>query len=130
MTELLSPALEPPTPPPRMDAASANNLGGSETEEAPASLVATHVTPLKRKSSFPGSRMTNSPLWRKTPSLHPVTKVDMTTVNQSTELQPVTLAPPYGQHRSGSSFSPQVTLVISSFESKLSRIELEDAEGP
>jgi hypothetical protein len=88
----------------------ANNLGGSATEKAPASLVTTHITTLKRKSSLPW-RTANSPLRSKTPSLQPVTKVDMTTVNQSAELQPVTSVPPFGQLRSGSSFLLQVTLV-------------------
>jgi hypothetical protein len=91
----------------RTDAASANNLGGSATEEAPATLVATHVTPLKRKSSLPQRRTANSLLWMKTPSFQPVTKENMTTVNQSAELQPVTLAPPSGQPKNGSSFSLQ-----------------------
>jgi hypothetical protein len=47
------------------NAASANNLRGSTTEEAPASLIAIHVTPLKRKSSLARRRTANSPLRRR-----------------------------------------------------------------
>jgi hypothetical protein len=79
--------------------------------QVPASLVTTHVTHLKRKSSLPRRRTVNSPRQSKTPRLQPVTKVDMTTVNQSAELQPVTLAPPFGLLRIGNFFSLQVTLV-------------------
>jgi hypothetical protein len=80
--------------------------------QAPSSLVTTHVTHPERKCSLPRRRTANSHHRSKTPNLQPVTKVDMTTVNQSAEIQPVTLAPPFGLHRSRNSFSLQVTSVI------------------
>jgi hypothetical protein len=77
--------------------------------QAPLSLVTTHITHLKRKPTLP--RTANSHLRSKTPNFQPVTKVDMKTVNQSAEIQPVTLVPPFGPCRSGNSFSLQVMSV-------------------
>jgi hypothetical protein len=79
--------------------------------QAPLSLVTTHVMHLKRKSILPRRRAANSQPRSKTPNHQPVTKVDMTTVNQSAELQPVTSAPPFGLRRTGNSFLLQVTSV-------------------
>jgi hypothetical protein len=90
--------------------------------QAPSSLVTTHVTHLthlKRKSSLPRRRTANSLHRSKIPSLQPVTKVDMTTCNQSAELQPVTSAPPFGLLRSGNSFSLQVMLVTWTIQARM-----------
>jgi hypothetical protein len=80
----------PPAPEPR----TANNLGGA-LEQALTSLVAASVKPLKRKSTHLRRRTANSTKQKRTPILQPVTKEDMTTVNQSAKLQPTTSAPPF-----------------------------------
>jgi hypothetical protein len=64
------------------------------------SIVPTSV--MWRKFTLP--RMTISHRRNETPILQPVTKVDMMSVNQSAETQPVTLAPPSGPRRSENSF--------------------------
>jgi hypothetical protein len=68
----------PHAPEPR----TANNLR-SALGQALTSLVAESVKPLKRKSTHPRRRTAYSITQKRTPILQPVTKEDMTTVNQS-----------------------------------------------
>jgi hypothetical protein len=95
-----------------------NNLGGA-LEQALTSLVAKSIKPPKRKSTNPQKRTANSTKQKRTSILQPVTKEDMTTVYQSAELQPKTLAPPFGPPKSGRSFSLQVTLVTRTIPARM-----------